>query len=175
MQKIGIILAVLFLPFFVHSSTAGLTDISLLEKLASSEMEGRGIGTAGLDKARDAIVERLRAIGLQPAFLSRDGKVSSFLQDFRVFTGNELLEGNSFLGRSAPDFIPLAFSRSGKAENAQLVFAGFGITLRPQAGIVEGYDDYEGLDVHGKIVVVMTGDPGTGNRDSIFRNPALYS
>ncbi|HEY8279350.1 MAG TPA: M28 family peptidase [Bdellovibrionota bacterium] len=168
------ICTVIALGGFLNSSSANNPRIALLERLASPEMEGRGVGTAGLGKACDLLVDRFKASGLKPAFVPKEGP-ASYLQEFRVFVGNELGSGNAFFGKGAPDFIPLAFSRSGELAASSLVFAGFGISLRGENGAPSAYDDYAGLDVHGKIVLVLTGDPGTGNRDSLFRNPAFYT
>lgn len=147
------------------------TNEDLLSVLASPEFEGRGVGTKGLEKARDLLVAELENAGIAPAFSERGGK-KSYTQSFRVFIGNELSGENSFAGSDKASFVPLAFSKSGAVRGARAVFAGFGITVR-QGGKV-GYDDYAGLDVKGKIVVVLTGDPGTGNKNSPFRNPAYY-
>ncbi|MCO5144213.1 MAG: M20/M25/M40 family metallo-hydrolase [Oligoflexia bacterium] len=145
------------------------TILELVE-LSSPKYEGRGVGTQGLNLARDFLIERLRQSQRPPAFVSSDGH-PSYRQDFRLFIGNELGGGNSFEDTSQPDFYPYAFSRSGQV-NAPVVFAGFGISVRGDSDFV--YDDYEGLDVEGKIVVVLHGDPGTGNSQSRFRNPAYY-
>ena len=48
-------------------------------------------------------------------------------------------------------------------KDAEVVFAGFGI-VAPEYG----WNDYEGLDVKGKIVVVLVNDPGFGTEDSTF-------
>ncbi len=163
----------LFLSFlFVGAAPEG----SLLERLARPEMEGRGVGTAGLAKARDLIVSEIEKRGWKPGFAvkGRDWAVTeSYLQPFRVFIGNHLGAGNRLgSGLVQRDFIPLAFSKSGSVASAELVFAGFGISLRNAGDAV--YDDYAGLDVKGKIVVVMLGDPATGAKNSVFRNPAFY-
>lgn len=144
----------------------------ILTPLASPAFDGRGVGTKGLEKARDLLVKTLQEGGIQPGFLEkgRDGtEKKSYTQGFRVFIGNEQKAGNRFAG-SKKDFLPLAFSKSGKVEKAELVFAGFGITVRHEGGI--SYDDYAGIDAKGKIVIALMGDPGTGNKESKFRNPA---
>ena len=144
---------------------------SELLQLASPEFEGRGVGTQGLDKARDLLKAKLKEANIAPAFTDRGGN-PSYGQALRVFIGNDLGKENFFTGAEKDQFLPLAFSRSGSLENLPLVFVGFGITARQEGQSL--YDDYEGLDVKGKIVLAFTGDPGTGNKDSIFRNPALY-
>lgn len=142
-----------------------------LERLASREFEGRGVGTHGLDLARDLLVDRLQAAGIEGGIVGKDGQ-RSHLEEFRVFVGNELGAGNGFAGAAAGEFVPLAFSKSGSLTDAALTFVGFGITLR-ESGDFQ-YDDYAGLDVKGRVVIALLGDPGTGNKDSAFRNPAFF-
>lgn len=146
-------------------------SIAELEELSSIAYEGRGVGTEGLERARDFLRSKLQLAGIEPAFRLADGS-GSYLQPLRVFIGNDLGERNSFQDASAGEFVPLAFSRSGKAENLSFVFAGFGISAQQEGEVI--YDDYAGLDVKGKVVLVLMGDPGTGNKDSFFRNPAFY-
>jgi aminopeptidase YwaD len=141
-----------------------------LELLASPAFEGRGIGTKGIDLARDHLAERLSGIGLTPAIPGRDGAPATFFQSLPVFIGNEQGPENRLSGLPQGEFIPFAFSRSGQALERELVFVGFGISAR---GEIE-YDDYAGIDVAGKIVVALMGDPGSGNPRSPFRNPNLF-
>lgn len=168
-------LLVSLLSLFI--ATASYTALSVgwnmdeLKLLASPAFEGRGVGTQGLEKARDLLVARLTALEIEGGIVDKEGK-RSYLEEFRVFVGNELGADNHFAGSSTNEFMPLAFSKSGSVHGAQLVFAGFGITLRETSSFV--YDDYAGLDVTGKIVVALLGDPGTGNKESPFRNPAFY-
>lgn len=156
--------------------TGAAPQDSLLARLARPEFEGRGVGTEGLARARDMILAEVVQKGWKPGFTetSREGKVSSsYLQKFQVFVGNHLGQGNALgTGELNTDFIPLAFSKSGSLDSAPLVFAGYGISLRNAGAAI--YDDYEGIDVTGKIVVVLLGDPAIGAKDSVFRSPAYY-
>jgi Peptidase family M28/PDZ domain/PA domain len=61
------------------------------------------------------------------------------------------------------DFLPFTFSMDGDVAS-EVVFAGYGITAPPL-----GYDDYAGLDVRGKAVLVMTGEPREGDPRGPFR------
>jgi len=135
-----------------------LTDV---KTLTAPEMEGRGDGAKGLTRAAHVIEQRYKSLGLQPA-----GK-NGFFQPFDVITGRRLRSGNRL--EDAPhsegasvehrnyklleEFIPLSFSGSGSVE-APLVFAGYGITA-PESS----YDDYQGLDAKGKIVLALRGEP----------------
>jgi hypothetical protein len=134
-----------------------LTDI---KTLTVPKMEGRGDGTKGLRRAERFIEHRYKSLGLEPA-----GK-NGFFQPFDVITGRRLRSGNRF--QEAPhmkdaatehrsfklleDFVPLSFSANGSV-NAPLVFAGYGISAPEYS-----YDEYQGLDTKGKIVLVLRGE-----------------
>jgi aminopeptidase YwaD len=132
--------------------------------LADPAREGRGIGTAGSNAAVRFIADRLREAGLEPAFA--DEWVQRFEAPFRA----TLREGNALSLGSAEaalgkDFLPLDFSDDGAA-SGELVFAGYGITAPDLS-----YDDYAGLDVKGKIVVVAQDFPRERDERSPFRDP----
>ena len=113
--------------------------------LASPEREGRGVGTKGLNDAALYLEKRFVDLGLEPV-----GK--TFRQTFDVTTS---LTGSAKLavgGKDVADLKPLAFSTSGKPLEAPLVFANYGITT-------DNWDDYKGLDVKDKIVVVRRFTP----------------
>ncbi len=125
--------------------------------LSSDELQGRGSGTKGNDRAAEYIAARFKAIGLTPG-----GERRSFFQRFPVFTGVELGKENRIELKSGgstdrlrvnEDFLPLGFSRNG-AVTAPVVFAGYGIS-QPELS----YDDYAGLDVRGKVVLVLRHTP----------------
>jgi hypothetical protein len=133
--------------------------------LASPNLKGRGTGTPELEKAAAFIAAKFRSFGLQPI----DGK--SYYQAFSVTTDAKLGKDNRFAytadGRriklSFPDdFIPFNFSARDKMSGA-VVFAGYGITA-PEYN----YDDYKGIDVHGKIVLIMRHEPQEFDEKSIF-------
>ncbi len=139
--------------------------------LSAPETEGRSSGTPGAERAAHHIAAVFRAAGLAPA-----GDSGTYLQSFPVTTGIRLGTTNAFavlapsarslaLGR---DFMPLAVSSDG-AEASDLVFAGYGITA-PDLH----YDDYAGLDVRGKIVLVLTEEPRARDASSPFRRPEAY-
>jgi hypothetical protein len=132
--------------------------------LADPARQGRGIGTSGAAEAARFVADRFREAGLVPAF---DGE---WLQRFDAPFRATLKEGNALaLGGAAPalgtDWLPLGFSDDGKVEG-ELVFAGYGIT----AGELS-YDDYAGLDVKGKIVLVAQDFPRERDPASPFRDP----
>lgn len=139
--------------------------------LSAPEMEGRASGTAGADRAAEHIARVFREAGLAPA-----GDAGGFLQRFEVPTGIRLGSINA-LTVLAPgtrslalglDFTPLAVSAGG-SEAGELVFVGYGITA-PDLH----YDDYARLDVRGKLVLAVTGEPRSRDPASPFRRPEAY-
>ena len=130
-----------------------LTDI---KTLAAPDMEGRGAGTKGLTRAEHLIEKRYRELRLDPA------GVKGYAQPFTVITGARLKSDNRCSVQSADskkdlkieqDFVPFSFSQSGQV-NASLVFVGYGATADEFH-----YDDYAGVDVKDRIVVVLRYEP----------------
>ena len=130
-----------------------------IKSLTTPAMEGRGAGTKGLTRAARLIEQRYKSLGLEPA-----GK-NLYLQPFSVITGAQLKGNNRFHVswgidskqdlKLKRDFVPFSFSSSGSVHGA-LVFAGYGITADEFQ-----YDDYAGLDVKDKIVVVLRYEPAS--------------
>lgn len=122
--------------------------------LADPQREGRGLGTAGLVAAGTYM-----EAGLQRAGLKGAADNGSFRQLFPVPTeiqvapGTALVLGGAALPATA--FTPAAYSAQGVVK-APLVLAGHGIV---DQGL--GVNDYAGLDVRGKIVVVRRFAPDT--------------
>jgi Zn-dependent M28 family amino/carboxypeptidase len=134
-------------------STRYLNDI---KALASPEMEGRGAGTKGLARAEHLIEKRYKELHLGPA------GVNGYAQPFTVVTGARLKSDNRCTStdgssrkdlKPEQDFVPFSFSSSGQVD-AGMVFAGYGATADEFH-----YDDYAGLDVKDKIVVVLRYEP----------------
>jgi hypothetical protein len=124
-----------------------------VKRLASGDWKGRRAGTREADQAATWIAERWRKLGLAPAF------GASYLQTFGFIDGVHLgpasrlsVGGRAF--RSGDDFRPLAFSSAGSASGG-LVFAGYGIVAKEL-----DFDEYAGLDVRGKLVLVLRFAPG---------------
>lgn len=128
-----------------------------LEYLAGKECEGRGLQTEGIKKAGEYIAGQFKAAGLKP------GVGDSFFQPFDVPGPKKLgtplaltfKNGDKTYEPKANDgFATTDSSAAGKA-TGEVVFAGYGITSKDQPK----YDDYAGLDVKGKFVVVLRRTP----------------
>jgi Tol biopolymer transport system component len=129
--------------------------------LADPAREGRGLGTKGLEASGAFIEQRFAKLGLTPA-----GEKGTFRDSFsvakRVQVGKETSLSVDGKPLAAADFQPLAFSAQGKLE-AELVLAGYGVVAKELK-----VDDYRGLDVKGKVVVVRRFVPET----AAFEKPA---
>ncbi|HEY6945548.1 MAG TPA: M20/M25/M40 family metallo-hydrolase [Candidatus Acidoferrum sp.] len=139
--------------------------------LASEDLKGRGNGTPELDRAAEYIAQRFRKFGLKAS-----GDDHSFFQRFSLVVGAKLGDKNSATltqGTSSSalkvsqDFVPLSFSANATV-TAPLLFAGYGITA-PEYH----YDDYQGLDAHGKAVIVLRHEPQENDEHSIFLGKQL--
>ncbi len=128
-------------------------------------MEGRGLNTKGLGKAADYIEKELRAAKLQPAF----GK--SYRQAFPVKTGVALGTTNKIEGLAADDWTPLGFSSAGSF-SGPIAFVGYGIDAPPL-----NYRDYEGVDLKGKVALMLRYEPQERDDKSPFdgKRPSRWS
>src|SRR5512140_265419 len=151
-------------PRPVASSAPRAPDslIDIVRTLADPRWEGRGIGTAGIDSAADYIAGLMQSFGLEPG-----GENGGWFQSFQVTTGVQVMEpcamaiaGKRF--EAGGDFQPIGFSTNGTL-TAPVVFAGYGIAAPGYR-----YDDYAGIDVRDRIVLVMTNEPGEMDSTSRF-------
>ncbi|MBM84090.1 MAG: aminopeptidase [Planctomycetaceae bacterium] len=144
-------------------SVARLTEH--MKYLASDDLEGRGVGTEGLNKAADFIRKEFESAGLDVTKV--DGGA---FQKFNMTTGSKLLEPNSltFVGpegkkielKMTKDFNVCSFGGSGKFEQ-EIVFLGYGIDSKP-------YNDFKDVDVKDKVVIIMRRTPQQGNPHGPF-------
>ncbi len=139
-------------------------------------MEGRGDDTQGIGRAASLLEQRYKSLGLEPA------GINGFFQPFSVVTGAKLVglnEAAEQMGNKKKelklneDFVPFSFSSTGGA-SAPVVFAGYGATADEF-----GYDDYGGIDVKDKIVVLLRYEPSgfaskSGNQ-GLTRHAALIT
>jgi hypothetical protein len=120
-----------------------------LSVLASDEYEGRETGKPGQRKAAAYIAQHFKDIGLSGPTQESNPYFQTFNLYKQQFTELELTLGKNKL-KIQKDLLPLGkFDFDGQAE---FVFAGYGLEH-------EKRNDYAGLNVEGKIVVVLEGEP----------------
>lgn len=126
-----------------------------IEYLASDALQGRNTPSPGLDSAALYIARHFEKIGLAPilnSYLQDVGLIRRDLGPIQQFAIYSSHKGSvSFVLKD--DFVPLETIGDTNL-TAPLVFVGYGLQI-PQMN----YDDYQGLDVKGKIVVILTHYP----------------
>jgi Zn-dependent M28 family amino/carboxypeptidase len=150
---------------------AALTHI---RTLASDEFEGRAPGTPGEERTVQYLIDQFGAAGLAPG--NPDG---TWIQTVPL------------LGILPSQFTPLSVTRDGKAQSfahgsevvafsqrgveairlagSELVFVGYGVQA-PEYG----WDDFKGLDVKGKTLVMLVNDPPVAAADGSGLDPQLF-
>lgn len=123
--------------------------------LSSDAFHGRGPGQIGEAPTLDYVAKQFAAAGLEPA-----GPNGSWLQDVpmirfeRMAASASLHAGGTAMTLSPGKEMAVAPSGDGvvRIDNAPMVFGGYGVSGR-------GFDPFAGVDVRGKVVVVLWGDP----------------
>jgi len=143
--------------------------INAVHWLADDAREGRMTGEPGGEAAAHWIADRMKAYGLEPAgddgtyFQNLEATVGVGFGDENTLSLNGLEEMEEIQHLALnEDYVPFAFSESGTVD-APLVFAGYGITA-PEYD----YDDYQGIDVKGKAVLVLRHEPQVNDTTSVF-------
>ncbi len=122
--------------------------------LASDLLEGRGVGARGGDLAAEYIAAQLALAGAKPA-----GDDGTYFQNLTL-VGAEPQPSTSLSAGSIPfrwldDFVGVTLSQKQDAAfDAEAVFVGHGISAPEYQ-----WDDYAGVDVRGKVVVLFTNEP----------------
>jgi Zn-dependent M28 family amino/carboxypeptidase len=128
-----------------------------IKVISADEYEGRGPGTKGEELTVKYLTEQFQRIGLKPG--NPDG---TFVQKVPLvgFTGAptaSFTAGGKQLNLTFPqDYVAVSrrFVPESKVENSDMVFVGYGV-VAPEYG----WDDYKGLDVRGKTIVMLINDP----------------
>lgn len=154
-------------PVFAADATALTRLTNDIKYLASDDLEGRGVGSKGLDLAADFVRDEFAKAGLDVTRVN-----GGAFQPFPMTIGAALGSPNTLTFNGAPDrkvelqlskeFTPLSFGGSGKLAG-EFVFVGYGVTAPDQK-----YDDYADIDVKGKTVIVLRRTPRQGRPDSPF-------
>lgn len=141
--------------------------------LASDEFEGRAPATPGEDRTVAYIQEQFAAAGLEPA--GEDGGWTQAVTLERTAIAGPVaasfsLNGTAWELANGEDIALETLHPDGKVDlrGLPVVFAGYGITA-PELD----WDDYAGLDVAGKIVVVLVNDPDFETEPGRFGGRAM--
>jgi len=137
--------------------------------LASDEFGGRAPSSPGEKLTLDYLTAQFKALGLEP------GNGDSYLQEVPLVSLEA--DSNMVLSIGGKDYqykkdMVMGSSRISAQEgieNSELVFVGYGVNA-PEYN----WNDYEGLDVKGKTVVMLVNDPGFATKDpTLFTGDAM--
>ena len=153
------------------AATAAATDPAAariqadVRTLADDVMQGRETGTPGYERAADVVAARFRALGLQPA-----GDRGTYAQAVPLLRATRLAAGarldvirgdRTITLRVGDHFLPEPNVDATEASvRAPAVFVGQGVSAPDLK-----HDDFAGLDVRGRIAVVLGGAPAGGDAD----------
>ena len=144
----------------------------LIESLSSDNMQGRNPGTEGGQLAKNYISEQFSLTNLKTfdnSFFHEVPAVSSTVKDSSFFTISFRDKDRKLNYGSEVVFWSKRNIKNQKIDSSDLVFVGYGI-VAPEYN----WNDYEGIDVSGKTVVMLINDPGfdTG-RLNLFNGRAM--
>jgi Zn-dependent M28 family amino/carboxypeptidase len=128
-----------------------------IQTLASDEFEGRAPASLGEDKTVDYLVGHMKAIGLAPGNPDGTYVQNVPLVGFRSRTKGEIVAGSTRIPLEGPDdWTAVSRHQVPKVEVADspLIFVGYGV-VAPEYD----WDDYKGVDVRGKTLVMLVNDP----------------
>jgi hypothetical protein len=147
-----------------------------VEFLASDALEGRGIDTPGIETAAKRIIAEYERLGLKPGM--PDG---TWRQPFPVTMGDVVVvpektvltltgpDGLQIRPARGTDYQPIRRGANGRASGG-LVFIGYGISSDE-----DHYDDYAGINVEGRIVVMIRREPQQGRDGGAFNGTQTTS
>lgn len=141
--------------------------------LASDRLEGRGVGSKGIELAADYIATQFQRVGLEAG--AADG---TYFQEFPVSVRRTLTDDASLTvaGETQPrelyrDFVPFSFSSADPFDGGA-VFCGYGIESADR-----DHNDYKGIDLAGRVAIMLRGEPadwaddkGNPTRHAMFRD-----
>lgn len=177
MKRLLLATALIAAPMLAQAADAPKIDPAKLSAhikiLASDAFEGRGPATEGEKKTVAYIVEQMKAIGLTPAGdLQKDGKrawtqdvpLGKFEIDGPVTA--HIMAGDKHVALNQGEQVAIRAAMTNvdrvSIKDAPLVFVGYGVKAPER-----NWDDFKGVDLKGKIAVVLINDPDfeTGSGD----------
>jgi len=144
-------------PAAPHIDMQRMSDIT--RTLASDAFQGRAPGTPGEDKTIPYLIEQFKAAGLEPA--GENGgwtqEVPMIHTQLKAPVNVSVSQAGATIPLRFPDDIYLGTTRAVDRvaiANAPMVFVGYGVTAPER-----GWDDFKGVDLHGKVAVMLVNDP----------------
>jgi Zn-dependent M28 family amino/carboxypeptidase len=155
-------------------ANSGADFAERLKKLSSDEFEGREPGTLGERLTTAYLKDQFERMGLKPgnngSWFQSVPTVEITLQNTDLTLAVAVGGGNETFAYKTDMVVGnLSAKPEVTLKDSELVFVGYGVNAPEQ-----NWNDYAGLDVKGKTVVVLVNDPGFGNNDAeLFKGRAM--
>ncbi len=145
-----------------------------IETLSSDEFGGRAPASPGEQLTVDYLTDAFSGLGLEPA------NGDSYIQDVPLASVNAVNKPELFISGGEGEDMNLAYItdqviwtrkqvKDAAVQDSELVFVGYGIKAPER-----GWNDYKGVDVRGKTVVMLVNDPGYATQDpELFNGNAM--
>jgi Zn-dependent M28 family amino/carboxypeptidase len=138
--------------------------------LASDEFGGRAPGTEGEELTVNYIANEFKKLGVEP------GNGKSYFQDVPLTSVEVVNKPNLIFSNEESGDLTLTYSNeqvvwtrkqqdSVEVNNSEVIFVGYGINAPER-----NWNDYDGIDVSGKTVIILVNDPGYATQDSALFN-----
>ena len=175
-DRLLLLLPVLTLPLLGQPEFSAARILERTRTLSSDEFEGRAPGTPGEEKTVAWLAQEFARLGLQPG--NPDGTWVQNVPLVGITSVPSLafeLDGRTLPMEPVNDYIGYTtrVTEHVAAKKAETVFVGYGV-VAPEYG----WDDYKGVDVRGKVVVMLVNDPPVTKADgtlddAMFRGQAM--
>lgn len=146
------------IPEVADGDISQATMVDITRELSSDRFDGRMPGTEGEELTVALLTERFEAAGLEP------GNNGSWVQDVPLveITGKNFAPLTITNGETdmvfdfGSEWVGVTYREDAQTQlaNSELVFVGYGINAPER-----GWNDYDGVDVTGKTVVILVNDP----------------
>lgn len=158
---LSVLLLVVFAAFSPSDKSPKITSGEItahIKYLASDELAGRFPGTDGDRLTVDYIINEFEDYDITPAGENGYLQPFDYISEIKLGKDNSLSIGNGeLISRAGENFTPVYLSSNGTAQG-NIVFVGYGINA-PELN----YNDYAGIDLKGKIALMLMFSPGYNN------------
>jgi Zn-dependent M28 family amino/carboxypeptidase len=159
----------------VKKASAAITESSfraLVQGISADELEGRGPGTRGEQRTIEYLEEQFLELGLQPAAGGSFRQEVSLVEITAIDPQLSFAKGAGNMTLAFGDDMVIGTRRvrpESSIKDSEVVFVGYGI-VAPEFG----WNDYAGIDMHGKTALILVNDPGFVTGDAtLFRGKAM--
>lgn len=145
---------------------------TLVQEISADELEGRGPGSPGEQRTIEYLEDQFLEMGLQPAAGGSFRQDVSLVEITAIDPQLSFARGAGNMTLASGDDMVIGTRRvrpESSIKDSEVVFVGYGI-VAPEFE----WNDYAGIDMHGKTALILVNDPGFVTGDAtLFRGKAM--